>query len=76
MNAIRNTGDTLKLFQQETFAWHHSEKNNLELNSVALPTLTEKTVYIFILYFINCVVQINKIKKGIVKDWKNWWIIR
>jgi hypothetical protein len=29
------------------FAWHHSEKNNLELNSVALPTLTEKTVLFF-----------------------------
>jgi pre-mRNA-processing factor SLU7 len=43
LNAIRNTGDTIKLYQQELFAWEHAEKNNLELNSVALPTLTEKT---------------------------------
>lgn len=43
LNHIRLTGETLAMYEQEKFAWDHCEKNHLELNTVSLPTLTEKT---------------------------------
>jgi pre-mRNA-processing factor SLU7 len=35
------TGDTIDFLSQDTFAWQHVKKYNSELNSVAMPTLTE-----------------------------------
>lgn len=32
------------MYDQEKFAWEYAEKHNLDLNTIALPTLTEKTV--------------------------------
>ena len=44
LNNIRLTGETLTMYDQEKFAWEYAEKHNLDLNTIALPTLTEKTV--------------------------------
>ena len=40
-NYLRYTGDTLEFLQQDKFAWDHVKKFGSELNSVAMPTLTE-----------------------------------
>lgn len=40
-NYHRFTGDTMNLLAQEKFTWDHVKKNKSELNSVAMPTLTE-----------------------------------
>lgn len=40
-NYYRYTGDTVKFNSQDRFAWDHAKKNKSELNSVAMPTLTE-----------------------------------
>ena len=40
-NAYRYTGDTLKLLEQEKFAWELIENNSAELNTVGLPSGTE-----------------------------------
>ncbi|CAK90691.1 unnamed protein product (macronuclear) [Paramecium tetraurelia] len=43
LNQIRLTGETLQMYEQERFAWQYAEQHNLNLNTVSLPTLTEKT---------------------------------
>ena len=40
-NFNRLSGDTMNLIEQENFTWQHVKQNNSELNSVAMPTLTE-----------------------------------
>lgn len=40
-NFNRFTGDTLEFIDQDKFAWNHVKKFGSELNSVAMPTLTE-----------------------------------
>ena len=40
-NYYRFSGDTVDFLHQDKFAWDHVRKYNSELNSVAMPTLTE-----------------------------------
>jgi pre-mRNA-processing factor SLU7 len=40
-NYVRLSGDTLNLLEQEKFAWDSIEKDQSDLNSIALPTATE-----------------------------------
>lgn len=39
------------MYEQEKFAWQYAEQHSFNLNTVSLPTLTEKTVikYLYIL---------------------------
>jgi pre-mRNA-processing factor SLU7 len=40
-NALKYTGDTVKMLQQERFAWEHVEKKHIALNSISDPTIVE-----------------------------------
>lgn len=40
-NFNKYSGDTLQFMDQDNFAWEHVRKHGSELNSVAMPTLTE-----------------------------------
>ena len=42
LNELRLQGDVKRMLEQERFAWEHVEKNNLDINTVADPSLAER----------------------------------